>query len=149
MCPTEITAFSDRVDEFKALGANVAAISVDSVYSHLKWAKTPRNENGVSPIKIPLISDVTKYCARNFGVLYYKEGIAMRATFIIDKNLIIKHISVNDLGVGRSVDETLRILNALIHVAKHGEVCPANWNAGDPALNVTQESVASYFSSKK
>lgn len=112
VCPTEITAFSDNVDKFKALDCNLLGVSVDSKHSHLAWINTPRSKGGIAGLKIPLLSDINKTMARDYQVLDTKEGIAFRGTFIIDPKGILRQISVNDLGVGRSVDEVLRLVQA-------------------------------------
>lgn len=134
------------MDEFKKLGCEVLAASVDSEFSHLAWSKQPRQAGGLGSLRIPLLSDLTKQIARDYGVLVEDAGIALRASFLIDQKGIIRHQLVNDTGIGRSVDESLRILQALQHVDKHGEVCPANWNPTQEAID--PKNATKYFSTK-
>uniref|UniRef100_A0A7E4ZR76 thioredoxin-dependent peroxiredoxin n=1 Tax=Panagrellus redivivus TaxID=6233 RepID=A0A7E4ZR76_PANRE len=135
VCPTEIIAFSDRVGEFKKLGVEVLAASTDSKFSHLAWTQTPRKHGGLGDMKIPLLADTNHKLAREYGVLKDDEGIAYRGLFIIDKAGILRQITINDLPVGRSVDETLRLVQAFQFVEEHGEVCPANWTPGKDTIN--------------
>lgn len=135
VCPTEIIAFSDRADEFKALDTELVAVSIDSHFSHLAWTNQPRKEGGLGEMKIPILSDLTKSISRDYGVLLDDAGIALRGLFLIDPKGIVRHITVNDLPVGRSVDETLRVIKAFQFVEKHGEVCPANWQPKAPTIN--------------
>jgi alkyl hydroperoxide reductase subunit AhpC len=126
VCPTEIIAFSDRIQEFKAIGAEVVGVSTDSHFSHLAWVNTPRKTGGLGGLHYPLLSDFHKNISKDYDVLIDKEGIALRGLFIIDPNGTIRQMSVNDLPVGRSVDETLRLIKAFQFVEKHGEVCPVS-----------------------
>jgi peroxiredoxin (alkyl hydroperoxide reductase subunit C) len=135
VCPTELTAFSDRVREFEELGCSLLAASVDSEYSHLAWIQTPRSKGGLGEMKIPLLSDLSKRISRDWGALLEEEGVALRASFIVDKEGIVRHASFNDLPIGRSVDEALRIVKAIQFFDKHGEVCPANWQPGAKTIN--------------
>jgi len=128
VCPTEIIAFSDRIDEFKALKTEVVGVSVDSHFSHLAWCNTDRKQGGLGALKYPLLADLTKQIATDYDVLIKEAGIALRGLFIIDPQGIIRQKTINDLPVGRSVDETLRLIKAFQFVEQHGEVCPANWN---------------------
>lgn len=132
VCPTEIISFSDRINEFKELGAEVVGVSVDSQFSHLAWINTDRKHGGLGKLNYPLLADITKQISLNYGVLLEKDGVALRGTFIIDPNGVLRQFSVNDLPVGRSVSECLRLIKAFQFVEKHGEVCPANW---DPKEN--------------
>ena len=127
VCPTEITAFSDDIKRFEALNCVVLGASIDSHFSHLKWLNTPRNEGGLGKIAFPLLADINKTISKDYGVLS-GEGIALRGLFIIDPDGNVVYQVVHDLAVGRSVDETLRVLEAFQTVKKTGEVCPANWN---------------------
>jgi alkyl hydroperoxide reductase subunit AhpC len=132
VCPTEITAFADRVAEFEALGAKVVGASVDSKFSHLAWVQTPRNKGGLGKCAFPLLADLTKSISRDYGVLVEDPadglaGISLRGTFIIDPKGIVRSITINDEAVGRSVDECLRTLKAFQHADAHGVVCPAEW----------------------
>uniref|UniRef100_A0A7S1C360 thioredoxin-dependent peroxiredoxin n=1 Tax=Bicosoecida sp. CB-2014 TaxID=1486930 RepID=A0A7S1C360_9STRA len=133
VCPTEIIAFSDRVAEFRALGAEVVACSVDSKYSHFAWCQQPRSEGGLGDMDIPLVADITKKISRDYGVLLEDgedAGVSLRGLFIIDPAGILRQVTVNDLPIGRSVDETLRLLQAFQFHEEHGEVCPAGWTPG-------------------
>jgi len=135
VCPTEIIAFSDRVEEFKALGCDVLACSVDSHFSHLAWTQQSRKKGGLGQMKIPILSDLTKSISRDYGVLLENDGIALRGLFIIDDKGILRQITVNDLPVGRSVDETLRLIQAFKFTDEYGEVCPAGWKPGADTIN--------------
>jgi len=134
VCPTEIIAFSDRIDEFKKRNTEVLAVSTDSRFSHLAWINTPRTKGGLGNLAYPLLEDLTKKISTDYGVLL-EAGIALRGLFIIDKTGIVRHITINDLPLGRSVDEALRVIDALQHFETHGEVCPADWKPGAMALN--------------
>jgi len=138
VCPTEIIAFSDRAAEFEKLNCQLLAVSVDSVFSHLAWNKTDRKKGGLGEMKIPLVADITKEISRDYGVLIESEGIALRGLFVIDDKGIVRSITVNDLPVGRSVDETLRVVEAFQYVDKNGEVVPCNWTPGKPTINVSK-----------
>jgi len=127
VCPTELTAFSDRLDDFRKIGAEVVGISTDSHFSHLAWTNMPRKDGGVAGLRYALLADFRKQISSDYGVLVEAAGIALRALFLVDPKGIVRHSTINDLGVGRSVDEALRVLQAFQHVEKYGEVCPANW----------------------
>ena len=129
VCPTEIIAFSERIADFKKLGVEVLGVSIDSHFSHLAWRSTPRNEGGIGPIEYPLVADLNKDIARDYDVLL-GAGIALRGLFLIDKEGVVRHQVVNDLPLGRSVDEALRMVQALQYFEANGEVCPANWQEG-------------------
>jgi len=146
VCPTEIIAFSDRVEEFRKIGAEVVAASVDSHFTHLAWTKTPRKEGGLGKMNIPLVSDLTKSISRDYGVLLEDQGITLRGLFIIDPNQVIRQITINDLPVGRDVDETLRLVQAFQYVDKHGEVCPAGWKPGKATIIPDVNDKIKYFS---
>jgi len=134
VCPTEIIAFSDRIDEFRKLSAECVAVSCDSHFSHLAWIQTPRKDGGLGDMKIPVLADFNKKIAESYGVLEPEMGVAFRGLFLIDPKGEIRHVTCNDLPVGRSVDETLRVLKAFQHVEKHGEVCPADWEEDSPTI---------------
>lgn len=134
VCPTEITAFSDRVDEFEELGATVLGASTDSAYSHRAWMRTPRTENGIGQIAYPLLSDRTHAIARAYGVLVEEEGVALRGLFIIDPDGVLQYAVINNLNIGRSVDETLRVLQGL----QSGGLCPSDWKPGQKTLGATE-----------
>ncbi|KAL0811344.1 hypothetical protein ABMA28_009754 [Loxostege sticticalis] len=127
VCPTELIAFSDRAKEFANIGCQVIGVSTDSEFSHLAWINTPRKDGGLGKLDIPLLADYNKTISQDYDVLL-DGGFALRGMFIIDKNGILRHMSVNDLPVGRSVEEALRLVKAFQFADKHGEVCPANWN---------------------
>jgi len=145
VCPTEIIAFSDRVKEFRDIGAEVVGASVDSHFTHLAWIKTPRKEGGLGKMQIPLVSDLTKEISRNYGVLLEDQGITLRGLFIIDPKGIIRQITINDLPVGRDVDETLRLVQAFQFVDKNGEVCPAGWKPGKDTIIPNPNDKVKYF----
>ncbi len=136
VCPTEITAFSDRYDEFAKLDTEILGVSVDSEYSHLAWIQTDRKAGGVGELRYPLVSDLKKEISTAYNVLDPAAGVALRGLFIIDKEGIIQHATINNLAFGRSVDETLRTLQAIQYVQAHpDEVCPANWQPGQRTMN--------------
>lgn len=136
VCPTEITAFSDRYEEFKSRNTEILGVSVDSEFSHLAWTQTDRKSGGVGDLTYPLVSDIKKEISAAYNVLDPEAGIALRGLFIIDKDGVIQYSTINNLAFGRSVDETLRILQAIQYVQSHpDEVCPANWQPGDATMN--------------
>ena len=144
VCPTEIVAFSDRIEEFHKRGCEVVGVSVDSQFSHLAWIKMPRNEGGLGGLKYPLVSDLTKKIGADYGVLL-EDGIALRGLFVIDKGGIVRHITINDLPIGRSVDEAIRVLDALQFFEKNGEVCPADWKPGKATIKPGVKESKEYF----
>ncbi|KAH0934105.1 hypothetical protein HID58_011222, partial [Brassica napus] len=147
VCPTEITAFSDRYAEFEKLNTEVLGVSVDSVFSHLAWVQTDRKSGGLGDLNYPLISDVTKSISKSFGVLIHDQGIALRGLFIIDKEGVIQHSTINNLGIGRSVDETMRTLQALQYIQENpDEVCPAGWKPGEKSMKPDPKLSKEYFS---
>jgi len=148
VCPTEIIAFSDRIDEFEKLGAKVVGASVDSQFSHLAWKNTPRNKGGIGEINYPLLADFNKEAAFNYNVLL-EGGVAARGIFIIDDKGILQSYTVNNLSVGRNLDEALRLIQAYQFVAKHGEVCPANWNPGAKTMKADPVGSQEYFKDVK
>ena len=160
VCPTELHAFQAKLDEFKKLDTEVVACSVDSHFSHWAWLNTPKNNGGIEGVTYPLVADFSKTIAMNYGVLagefdYNEEGqttfegnpVAYRGLFLIDKNGVVRHETINDLPLGRNVDETLRTLKALQFVEEKGEVCPANWEEGKEGMKADHEGVASYLAS--
>jgi len=144
VCPTEITAFSDRVEDFKKLGAEVIGSSVDSKFSHLAWIETPRNKGGLGEIKFPLLADITKQVGADYDVLL-PGGITLRGLFIIDPKGNIRFKVVHDLGIGRNVDEVLRVLAAIQETDKTGEVCPAGWTPGKETMKPNPTGSQDYF----
>jgi alkyl hydroperoxide reductase subunit AhpC len=147
VCPTEIIAFNDKVKEFEKRNAVVLGVSVDSQYTHLAWINTPRKLGGLGGLDYPLVSDLTKKIAGDYGVLTADGAVALRGLFLIDRDGIVRHELVNDLPIGRSVDEALRILDALQHFEVHGEVCPANWHQGDKSMKPDPKGSLKYFES--
>jgi len=158
VCPTEIVAFQDRLSEFEDRDTAVIGVSVDSEFSHWKWLQTARNDGGIKGVTYPLVSDFTKTISHNFDVLagsydYDNDGNARfegapqayRGLFLIDRQGVVRHQVVNDMPIGRSIDEALRVVDALQFHETNGEVCPANWHKGEKALKATQEGVASYL----
>lgn len=144
VCPSEIIAFDAALAEFAKRNAQVIGCSVDSHFTHLAWKNTPRKQGGIGPIKYPLVADLNKQIARDYGVLL-DAGIALRGLFLIDKQGVVRHALINDLPIGRSVEEALRVLDALQFHEEHGDVCPANWHKGEEAMKPTAEGVASYL----
>lgn len=144
VCPSEILAFDHRIDEFKKRNAEVIGVSTDSHHAHLAWKNTPVDQGGIGNIRFPLVADLTKKISRDYGVLIH-DSVALRGTFLIDKDGVVRHHVVNELGLGRNVDDELRTLDALQHLERYGEVCPANWKTGDPAMKPTRQGVAQYL----
>jgi len=145
VCPTEILAFDEKLDEFAQRDCEVVGLSVDSPFTHLAWRRTPRDQGGIGPIRFPLVSDLSRSISRSYGVLF-EEQIALRGLFLIDREGIVRHALVNDDPLGRNVDEALRTLDALRFHDEHGEVCPANWKKGQKAMKPTTEGVIDYLS---
>jgi peroxiredoxin (alkyl hydroperoxide reductase subunit C) len=147
VCPTEILAFSDAISEFKDRNTVVLGVSVDSHFSHAAWANTDRKEGGIKGLTFPLVSDLNKTIAADYGVLL-GAGIALRGLFIVNEKGILKHITVNDNSLGRNVEEVLRVLDAVDFSEKHGEVCPANWKKGEKAMKPTADGLKAYVAAK-
>lgn len=145
VCPSEIIAFSNRVKDFEERNTQVIGVSVDSKFSHHAWRNTPVEKGGIGNIGFPLVSDITKEIARDYGVLV-NDAVALRGTFVIDKSGVVRHATINDLPIGRNPDEMLRIIDAVQHNEQHGEVCPANWKKGAKAMTPNAEGVASFLS---
>jgi len=159
VCPTEIIAFQNKMEEFEKRGVAVVGCSVDSEFSHWAWLNTERKNGGIKGVKFPLVADFTKTIAMNYKVLagdydyndndeviFKGNAVAYRGLFLIDKNGVVRHSLINDLPLGRNVDEALRMVDALKHFEEFGEVCPANWKEGEKAMNATAEGVATYLS---
>jgi peroxiredoxin 2/4 len=144
VCPSEIIAFDAAIDKFQKKNAQILGVSVDSHFTHLAWKNTPRKEGGIGQIRYPLVADLNKNISKDFGVLL-EGGVALRGLFLIDKEGKVRHALINDLPIGRSVDEALRVLDALQFHEKHGDVCPANWHEGEEAMKPTAEGVAQYL----
>ena len=145
VCPSEIIAFDDKLDEFKKRNCEVIGVSVDSQFSHWAWKNTPRNQGGLGQVRFPIVADLNKKISKDYGVLLKKESVALRGLFILDMDGVIHHSTINNLPLGRNVDEVLRTLDALQFTEEHGEVCPANWNPGDDAMKPTADGVAEYL----
>ncbi|MET0156155.1 MAG: peroxiredoxin [Rickettsiales bacterium] len=145
VCPSEIIAFDKRTDAFDKLGAKLVGISVDSQFTHHAWRNTPLEQGGIGQISFPLVADLTKNIARDYDVLLENAGVALRGTFVIDKNFTVRHALINDLPLGRNVDETLRTVDSLNFHEQYGEVCPAGWRQGSPGMKPTSEGVADYL----
>ncbi len=148
VCPSEIIAFNNKLDEFKKLKCEVIGVSVDSQYTHLAWKNTPVEKGGIGNIQYPLVADLTKSIAQSYGVLL-NEGVALRGLFLIDKAGVVRHALINDLPLGRSIEEALRMVEALQFTEKHGEVCPANWKHGADGMKPTADGVADYLAKHK
>jgi peroxiredoxin (alkyl hydroperoxide reductase subunit C) len=146
VCPSEILAFDRRIEAFEERECQVLGCSVDSHYTHFAWRNTSPDSGGIGPVRFPLVSDLSKRIARDYGILA-DDSVALRATFLIDRGGVVRHQVVNDLGLGRDVDELLRVLDALRHVEVSGEVCPSGWKKGDPAMVPSRTGVASYLKS--
>lgn len=144
VCPTEILAYNDRADEFRKLGAEVVGASVDSEYTHLAWINTPRKEGGIQGVTIPLLADLNKKIAADYGVLL-PDGVALRGTFVIDPKGVLRTITIHDLPVGRSVDEAIRQVQAVKFADEHGEVCPAEWKPGKDSMKADPTGSKEYF----
>jgi len=145
VCPTELHAFQEQLAEFESRNTQVIGCSVDSCYSHFAWLNTPKHKGGIQGVTYPLVADLNKTIARDYGVLIHQEGIAYRGLFLLDRTGVVRHQVVNDLPLGRSVEEALRILDALIYFERHGEVCPANWQQGKKTFKPNQLSLEEYF----
>lgn len=146
VCPTEIHALQEKIGEFEQRGTNVYAISVDSVHAHRAWANTPKNKGGIQGVTYTLLSDMQRTLARAFDVLDEEEGVALRGTFILDKENVIQHASINNLSFGRNIDELVRMIDAIQFVEKNGDhVCPANWSQGKKTMTPSAEGVETFF----
>lgn len=162
VCPTEIHAFQEKLAEFEKRNVAVIGCSTDTEETHLAWLNTPKNQGGIQGVTFPILADTAKTISLNFGVLggeyefdpetnfwsFHGAPIAYRGTFLIDKDGIVRHESINDFPLGRNIDEYIRLIDAQLHTEKYGEVCPANWEEGEKAMNATKEGVSEYLSSK-
>ena len=144
VCPSEIIAFANRIKDFEDRGAKVIAVSVDSQFTHLAWKNTDVNKGGIGNVQFPMVADLTKQIARDYDVLL-NEAVSFRGTFLIDGEGIVRHQIVNDLPLGRNVDEAIRMVDALNFHEEHGDVCPAGWNKGDDGMKPNADGVASYL----
>lgn len=144
VCPSEILAFNKKLDEFKKRNCEVLSISIDSKFTHLAWKNTKVEDGGIGNVQFPMVADLNKQITKDYGI-EHPASVALRGLFLIDPKGVVRHCVINDLPLGRSVDEALRMLDALQFTDTHGEVCPANWKQGDEAMKPTAEGVASYL----
>lgn len=145
VCPTELHAFQDKLEKFKKLNCEVIGVSVDSHFSHMAWIKTPKTEGGIAGVTYPLVADINKTISRDYDVLIPSDGVALRGSFLIDKKGIVRQQTINDLPLGRNIDEFLRLLEAQQFTEEHGEVCPANWEKGKKTMKPSQQGLKDYF----
>lgn len=148
VCPSELIAFDHRLEEFKSRGVEVIGVSIDSHFAHNAWRNTPINEGGIGPVKYTLVADMTHAICKAYDVETPDGAVAFRGSFLIDKAGMVRHQVVNDLPLGRNVDEMLRMIDALQFTEEHGEVCPAGWHKGDKGMNATPEGVAEYLAAE-
>lgn len=146
VCPSELIAMDHRIDDFKSRGVEVIGVSIDSHFTHNAWRNTPVNQGGIGPVKYTLAADIKHTIAKDYDV-ESEGGVAYRGSFLIDKNGVVRHQVVNDLPLGRNMDEMLRMVDALQFFEAHGEVCPAGWKKGDAGMNASPNGVAEYLSS--
>jgi len=144
VCPSEIIAFDHRLDEFKSRGIEVIGVSVDSQFSHFAWKETPVNKGGIGMVRYPLVADLTKEISKSYDVLL-DGGVALRGSFLIDKDGTVRHAVINDLPLGRNIDEMIRMVDAMLFTNEHGEVCAAGWQAGDEGMKPDADGVADYL----
>ena len=145
VCPTEIIAHDRRMADFKKRGVEVVGISIDSQFTHFAWRNTSVKEGGIGPVQFPIVADVKHQITRDFGIEHPDAGVALRASFLIDRDGVVQHQVVNNLPLGRNVDEMLRMVDALQFTEEYGEVCPAGWNKGDTGMTPTSDGVADYL----
>ena len=144
--PMDFTfAFDKRYDEFKARGIEVIGVSTDNQFSHFAWKETPVSKGGIGQVRFPLVADMTKSIARGFDVLLEDAGVALRGSFLIDKDGTVRHAVINDLPLGRNIDEMIRMVDTMLFTNEHGEVCPAGWNKGDKGMKADTAGVADYL----
>lgn len=145
VCPTELHAFQEAIEEFERRDTQIVACSVDSPYCHAAWLNTPKVKGGIQGVTYPIVSDMNRTISSDYDVLIKNEGIAYRGLFMIDKKGIVRHQVVNDLPLGRNISEVLRMLDALVFFEENGEVCPANWQKGTKSMKPTNEGLEHYF----
>lgn len=146
VCPSELIAFDHRIEEFQKRGVEVIGVSIDSVFTHNAWRNTPVNEGGIGAVRYPLVADVKHEICQAYDVEFDAAGVAFRGSFLIDEDGVVRHQVVNDLPLGRNIDEMLRMIDALNFHQQHGEVCPAGWKEGDKGMDASPNGVASYLS---
>jgi len=144
VCPSELIAFDHRLEDFTSRGINVIGVSVDSQFSHFAWKETPINKGGIGQVRYPLVADLTKQIARDYDVLL-DDAVALRGSFLIDADGTVRHAVVNDLPLGRNIDEMIRMVDAMLFTNEHGEVCPAGWAKGDEGMKADTDGVADYL----
>ncbi|RAP33646.1 thioredoxin peroxidase [Candidatus Marinamargulisbacteria bacterium SCGC AG-439-L15] len=149
VCPTELHAFQEKLAEFEKRNTQLVACSVDSWFSHAAWLNTPKKQGGIQGVTYPIVSDFNKEISRLYGVLNEELGASYRGLFLIDKDGVVRHELVNDLPLGRNVDEVLRMIDALQFHEKNGEVCPANWQEGEQAMTADEDGLKVYFNSEE
>lgn len=147
VCPTEIIAHDHRVNAFHERGVEIVGVSIDSQFTHYHYRKTHREKGGIGAVQFPMVADVKHTICQAYGIEHPEAGVALRASFLIDRDGVVQHQMVNNLPLGRNVEEMLRMVDALQYFEKHGEVCPANWKKGEPAMKPTADGVASYLAS--
>lgn len=145
VCPSEIIAFDKRFKDFQERGINVIGISGDNEFCHFAWKNTPVNQGGIGNVQFPLVADLTKEIARGFDVLF-DEAVALRGSFLLDKDGTVRHAVINDLPLGRDINEMIRMVDTMLYTNEHGEVCPAGWKKGDKAMKADPKGVAEYLS---
>lgn len=145
VCPTELHAFQEKLQAFQERNTEVIAVSTDSHFSHMAWLSTPKSQGGIEGVEYPIVSDFNKTISKDFDVLVEADGVAYRGLFLIDKEGVVHHATLNNLPLGRNVDEAIRMVDALQHFEKHGEVCPANWNQGEKSMKPNQDGLKDYF----
>ncbi|DAB32203.1 MAG TPA: peroxidase [Sulfurospirillum sp. UBA11407] len=144
VCPSEIIAFDKRLEEFTSRGINVIGISVDSQFSHFAWKNTPVNQGGIGQVRFPLVADLSKQISKDFDVLF-DESVALRGSFLLDKDGTVRHAVINDLPLGRNIDEMIRMIDTMLFTNEYGEVCPAGWQKGDEGMKASTSGVAEYL----
>ncbi|MBN2963427.1 redoxin domain-containing protein [Sulfurospirillum sp. T05] len=144
VCPSEIIAFDKRLEEFTSRGVNVIGVSIDSQFSHFAWKNTAVNQGGIGQVRFPLVADLTKKIAKDYDVLF-NESVALRGSFLIDKDGTVRHAVINDLPLGRNIDEMIRMVDTMLFTNEHGEVCPAGWSKGDEGMKGSTQGVAEYL----
>ncbi len=144
VCPTEIIAFDHRLRTFEEKGVKIVGVSVDSAYTHLAWKNTAIGDGGIGPVRFPVVADLSKSISRSYGVLL-NESVALRGTFLIDRKGVIRHMVVNDLPLGRNIDEAIRMVDALHFHEEHGEVCPAGWQKGESAIKASEDGIRDFL----
>lgn len=145
VCPSELIAFDHRLEEFKKRGVEVIGVSMDSEFVHNAWRNTPVDQGGIGPVRYPLVADIKHTIMQAYGIEHPEAGVALRATFLVDKNGIVRHQLVNDLPIGRNIDDVIRVVDALQFHEEHGEVCPAQWEKGKEGMQGSPDGVAKYL----